>query len=149
MPEKSIEEIIRRAMQEGKFDDLPGKGKPLQLDQNPHEDPEMRAAYHILKSGGFSLPWIESLNEIESNRKRARNKLSQAWMWRKGGDADQVDLQLMESEWMRSVDKFKEGIAAINIQIRTYNLEVPNVRFQLPLLDAEQEIEQITKSSQS
>ncbi len=149
MPEKSIEEIIRRAMQEGKFDDLPGKGKPLQLDQNPHEDPEWRAAFHVLKSGGFSLPWIESLNEIESNRKRARNKLSQAWMWRQGSNGDQIDSQLMESEWRRSVDKFQERIAAINVQIRTYNLAVPNVRFQLPLLNADQEIEQITKSSQS
>ena len=47
MPDLSIEEIIRRAIQEGKFDDLPGKGEPLQLDDNPHEDPEWRAAHHI------------------------------------------------------------------------------------------------------
>ena len=149
MPEKSIEEIIRRAMQEGKFDDLPGKGKPLQLDQNPHEDPEWHAAYHILKSGGFSLPWIESLNEIETNLHNSRNTLSQAWMWRKGDSGDQIDAQLMESEWRRSVDKFQERIAAINVQIRTYNLADPNVRFQLQLINADQEIERITKSSQS
>ena len=149
MPEKSIEEIIRRAMQEGKFDDLPGKGKPLQLDQNPHEDPEWRAAYHILKSGGFSLPWIESLNEIETNLQNARNALSQAWMWRQGDNSDQIDSQLMQSEWRRSVDKFQERIAAINVQIRTYNLADPNVRFQLQLINADQEIERITKSSHS
>ena len=59
MPRYSIEEIIRQAMQEGKFDDLPGKGKPLNLDQNPHQDPDWRVAHHLLKSAGFSLPWIE------------------------------------------------------------------------------------------
>ena len=149
MPDKSVEEIIRRAMQEGKFDDLPGKGKPLQLDQNPHEDPEWHAAYYILKSGGFSLPWIESLNEIETNLLNVRKALSQAWKWRKGASGDQIEPQLLETEWERSVDTFQEQVESINKQIRSYNLEVPNVRFQLPLVNANQEIERITRSPQS
>lgn len=149
MPDKSVEEIIRRAMQEGKFDDLPGKGKPLQLDQNPHEDPEWRAAHYILKSGGFSLSWIESLNEIETNLLNVRNALSQAWKWRQGDYGDQSEPRLMDTEWRRSVDTFREKIKSINRQIRSYNLEVPNVRFQLPLVNADQEIERITRSPQS
>ena len=149
MPEKSVEEIIRRAIQEGKFDDLPGKGKPLQLDQNPHEDPEWRAAHYILKTGGFSLPWIESLNEIESNLLNARSALSQAWMWRQGVNADQIEPHLLEMEWERSVDTFQEQVESINKQIRSFNLEVPNVRLQLPLLNAGLEIERITRSPQS
>jgi hypothetical protein len=32
----NIEELTQRAIQEGKFSDLPGKGKPLRLDENPH-----------------------------------------------------------------------------------------------------------------
>jgi DnaJ family protein C protein 28 len=144
MPEKSVEEIIRRAMQEGKFDDLPGKGKPLQLDQNPHENPEWRAAHYILKTGGFSLPWIESLNEIETNLQNARNALSQAWKWRQGENGDQIDPYLVDTEWERSVDTFREQVESINKQIRSFNLEVPNLRFQLPLLNADQEIERIT-----
>ncbi|MFC1923660.1 DnaJ family domain-containing protein [Chloroflexota bacterium] len=148
MPNKSVEEIIRRAMQDGKFDDLPGKGKPLQLDQNPHEDPEWRAAHYILKTGGFSLPWIESLNEIETNLLNARSALTQAWKWRKGANRDQIESQLLETQWERSVDTFQEQIESINKQIRSFNLEVPNVRFQLPLLNAGQEIERITGSPQ-
>ena len=149
MPDKPIEEIIRHAMHEGKFDDLPGKGKPLQLDQNPHEDPEWRAAHYILKSGGFSLPWIESLNEIETNLLNARSALTQAWKWRKGADGDQIESLLLETEWERSVNTFQEQVESINKQIRSYNLEVPNVRFQLPLVNANQEIERITRSPQS
>ena len=149
MPDKSVEEIIRCAVQEGKFDDLPGKGKPLQLDQNPHEDPEWHAAYHILKSGGFSLPWIESLNEIKTNLLNVRKALSQAWKWRQGDNGDQIEPRLMETEWRRSVDTFREKIESINKQIRSYNLEVPSVRFQLPLVNANQEIERITRSPQS
>ena len=43
----NIEEQIRRAIQEGKFDDLPGKGKPLKLDENPFEESEWRMANKI------------------------------------------------------------------------------------------------------
>jgi len=149
MPDKSVEEIIRRAMQEGKFDDLPGKGKPLQLDQNPHEDPEWRAAHYILKTGGFSLPWIESRNEIETNLLNARSALTQVWKWRLGDNTDQIEPRLIETEWERSVDTFQEQIESINNKIRSFNLEVPNIRFQLPLLNADQEIELITGSPQS
>jgi len=61
----NAEEQIRRAIEEGKFDNLPGKGKPLNLEQNPFEDPEWRLANHVLITSGFSLPWIE---------KRARSR---------------------------------------------------------------------------
>lgn len=78
MQRLSIDEIIRQAMEEGKFDDLPGKGKPLNLDQDPHEDPDWRVAHHMLKSAGFSLPWIERLKEIQVEIDQARQVLEQA-----------------------------------------------------------------------
>lgn len=143
MPDLSIEEIIRRAIQEGKFDDLPGKGKPLQLDDNPHEDPEWRAAHHILKSAGFTLPWIEALRQIENDLESARVSFAQAWAWRQETPVKDSEFQLVESEWTRSVQRFKEQIATINHQIRSFNLEVPAERFQLPMIDSEREIEKI------
>ncbi len=45
----NIEDLIQRAIQEGKFSDLPGKGKPLRLDDNPHADPDWQLAYHLLE----------------------------------------------------------------------------------------------------
>ena len=69
----NAEEQIRRAIEEGKFDNLPGKGKPLHLDQNPFEDPDWRLANHVLKTSGFSLPWIEKRNEIEALIQTARS----------------------------------------------------------------------------
>ncbi len=37
---RGIDEIIRQAMREGAFDNLPGKGKPLELIENPYLDRE-------------------------------------------------------------------------------------------------------------
>lgn len=37
------ERKIREAMAEGAFDNLKGKGHPLDLEENPFEDPSLRA----------------------------------------------------------------------------------------------------------
>ena len=146
MSNLSIEEIIRRAIEEGKFDDLAGKGKPLQLDENPHEDPEWRVSHHILKSGGFTLPWIERLRQIEIDLGAARAKIAQDWTSYQENLAKNSETHLVESDWSRAVETLHEQIAGINDQIRSYNLEVPSERFQLSPLNAEREIEHITNS---
>jgi DnaJ family protein C protein 28 len=146
MSNLSIEEIIRRAIEEGKFDDLPGKGKPLQLDENPHEDPEWRVSHHILKSGGFTLPWIERLRQIEIDLGAARAKIAQDWTSYQENLAKNSETHSIESEWSQSVETLHEQIAGINDQIRSYNLEVPSERFQLPLINPEDEIEKTIKS---
>lgn len=148
MPKFSIEEIIRRAIEEGEFDDLPGKGKPLQIEQNPHQDPDWRAAHHILKSSGFTLPWIESLREIETNLQQARERLSRAWSWRQDQQDKKFQTEFVKSEWMKARENFQEKIASINNQIRAYNLEVPNDHFQLLLVNADQEIEKVVRTSE-
>ena len=148
MHNSSIEEIIRRAMEEGQFDDLPGKGQPLQLDQYPLEDQEWQAAHNILKSGGFSLPWIESLREIEAHLQEARSSLVRSWSWYQAEIAEINVPSPAENEWQRAIESFRERIASINKEIRSYNLQVPNDRFQLTPLNVEQEIEQIKSPGQ-
>ena len=47
------ERRIAEAMAEGQFDNLPGRGRPLQLEDLSHLAPEMRLAYIVLKNSGF------------------------------------------------------------------------------------------------
>lgn len=47
------EERIRAALAEGAFDNLPGAGKPLCLEDDAHLPPESRMAYKILKNSGY------------------------------------------------------------------------------------------------
>jgi hypothetical protein len=51
------ERKIREAMQEGAFDRLEGKGEPLDLSENPYEDPSLRMAHRLLKNNGFAPAW--------------------------------------------------------------------------------------------
>jgi hypothetical protein len=59
------EERIRKAEQDGKFENLEGMGKPLMPDEAANLPPELRMAYRILKSSGH-LP-SEILEEKEIN----------------------------------------------------------------------------------
>jgi len=143
----NIEELIRKAIEAGKFEDLPGAGKPLQLDDNPFEDPDWRLANHMLKNAGYTLPWLEKRREIEAALAGIRADLKRAWLWQnearqRGGARAEIDLH-----WQRAVAAFEQKINEINKRITTYNLEAP-ARFQLPILRLEREL-QLTASDQS
>lgn len=139
----SIEEHIQKAIEEGKFDHLPGQGKPLRLEENPHEDPEWRAANHLLKSNGFTPPWIAERQVIEAGLQQARQELSRAWRWRQEQGARRPAGEV-EAEWRRAVERFQEQVTKINRGIFNYNLMAPDLQFHLKLIKAEQEIASIT-----
>ena len=47
------ERRIAEAVSEGRFDNLPGRGRPQELEDLSRLAPEMRLAYIILKNSGF------------------------------------------------------------------------------------------------
>jgi DnaJ homolog subfamily C member 28 len=136
----NIEDHIRKAIEEGMFDDLPGKGKPIHWDENPLVEPDWQLAFRMLRNAGFALPWMETRKEIEARLEAARQSLKHAWEWRQTALAGGERPAYVESEWQRALGIFREQIAEINHRIFDYNLEVPLPRFQRPPLDAEGEI---------
>ena len=59
------EERIQAALRAGELDDLPGSGRPLELDDDCHIPPELRVAYRILKNAGCVPPELELRNEVD------------------------------------------------------------------------------------
>ena len=68
--EKFIDEQIKRAIAAGEFDNLPGKGKPIDLSAYFETPEDLRMAYSILKSNNFVPEEVEMLREIEALKKR-------------------------------------------------------------------------------
>lgn len=60
------EERILDAQRAGAFDDLPGKGKPLQLEDLSWVPEELRIGYHILKNAHVLPPEAELLKDIHT-----------------------------------------------------------------------------------
>lgn len=62
--EKIAENRIQAAMEEGKFDNLAGKGKPIDLDAYFALPPEMRLSYSVLKNAKIVPEELQLLDEI-------------------------------------------------------------------------------------
>jgi len=58
------ERRIREAQERGEFDDLPGMGLPLMLDDDILVPEDLRVAYRLLKNAGFVPPELAAHGEI-------------------------------------------------------------------------------------
>lgn len=58
------EQRIREAQEQGVFDNLPGAGAPLKLDDDAMVPEELRAAYRILKNSGYVPPEVAALHDL-------------------------------------------------------------------------------------
>jgi len=64
--DRLAEQRIREAEARGEFDDLPGSGEPLSLEQdNPFIPAELRTAYRLLKNAGYLPEEVCLLKDIE------------------------------------------------------------------------------------
>jgi len=61
---KIAEERIRKAMEEGAFDNLSGAGRPLRFDDEIWIPEDLRLAYRVLRNAGCVPPEIEERKEI-------------------------------------------------------------------------------------
>lgn len=62
--DKIVEELIKKAQERGEFDNLPGKGKPIDLTEYFETPEEIRVVRSLLKNAGMTSPEAELLNEI-------------------------------------------------------------------------------------
>lgn len=64
--DRLAEQHIQQAIDDGELDNLPGQGRPLQLDDNRQVPESLRAGYRLLKNAGFLPPEIALRRDIES-----------------------------------------------------------------------------------
>jgi hypothetical protein len=64
--QRVVEEKIREAQEAGAFDNLPGAGKPLQLEDLSWVPEDLRVAYTILKNAHVLPPEVELLKQIRT-----------------------------------------------------------------------------------
>lgn len=110
------EQKIWHAMLEGQFENLPGKGKPLNLSTNPHADPAEDTLYRILAKNRCSPEWVELNKEIRNRISEWRSVLKRAWGMKCKGNSH---------EWNECSEALKVQIGDINGKVFRYNLIVP------------------------
>ncbi|RPJ26470.1 MAG: DUF1992 domain-containing protein [Chloroflexi bacterium] len=62
--DRIVEALIQEAMERGEFDNLPGKGKPIDLTEYFETPEEVRIAHSVLKNAGMTSREVDLLKEI-------------------------------------------------------------------------------------
>lgn len=154
-----IEKAIRKAMERGEFDNLPGMGKPFRFEYDRHVPIEQRLAYRIMRDNDVLPDWIQLQQELDVLLKKARNNLRRNYqLAQKMRDkADQhhdpivaVRMRLEAGDQIEhGLATFRDRVRVINSKISVYNLKVPASHLTRDLLDAQQEIEAIQSENQT
>jgi DnaJ-like protein len=127
--ETLLDRQIREAVEDGRFDDLPYRGRPLPNDENPYAA-EWGLAFRVLKNAGFAPPWIEADKEVRELLARRDSILTRA---AEGPPP---------SDLMRRRDRvtLEQLVAAVNAGIARVNAEAPSSRQHRRPLDVAGEL---------
>ncbi|MBL8045605.1 MAG: DUF1992 domain-containing protein [Anaerolineales bacterium] len=149
--DRIVEKILREAQANGKFDNLPGAGRPLKLD-DANENSEEWAANHLMQNQNLRPAWLEEDSAIQAELEQARQKLRRTHGWYKAegaqlqtatGEKAIRQREWAEAEWRRAQAEFRQSLAQLNQRQRNLNLKVPLERFQRRLLDVEAELQKL------
>lgn len=144
-----VEEQIREAQARGEFDNLPGFGKPLDLDSNQFAG-DKALAYGMLKQNGFAPPEIELAKEIRSESEKAEAKLAK--LRHRGNSLRTRRIPPSASEkraFNVAIEKaaadYDQLLRELNRKILTLNLMTP-LSMHMPMFEVEKLVQQFRQS---
>jgi DnaJ family protein C protein 28 len=138
-----VEQQIQDAVDEGKFDNLPGMGKPLVFEANPHAG-DKELAYKLLKDNNFTLPWIADRNDLLERIETCRAKMGRQWqlygaevaaLERSGQPAIARRRYLaLVSQWETELDQINRRIHEVNLSLPVKSLEILKLLLEAELV---------------
>jgi DnaJ family protein C protein 28 len=140
-----IDELIEEGQQQGAFDDLPGKGKPLKLKKNPYA-PDLELAHKLLKDNDLTPSWIQERNDLLHQVKTLRAEIQQMWLGHEQayrlaqGDGQQAALAI---SWDDTCRKWEAQIGDLNKQISDFNLKRVVDNLEIFKVNLEEELSRV------
>jgi DnaJ family protein C protein 28 len=118
-----IEKIIQEAQDRGDFDNLAGKGKPLDLRENPYVPQDWQMAYRMLASSGFAPDIVEEDKAIRRAHADLEQKLLRfARRW----DTMTQDTRRANAQARaKFMAEYKDDIRTLNSRIHSFNAMAP------------------------
>jgi len=119
------EQRILEAIDGGALNNLPGAGRPLELDDDVIVPEELRVAYRILKNSGCLPPEVEMLKEIrnlrqllvavdEDTRGRAARRVQALLLKLSTARGTEIDLHAEEEYLQRINERFAANTSQAN-----------------------------------
>jgi hypothetical protein len=145
--DSGIEQSIRKMMEEGGFDQLPGAGKPFHWEDDALTPPEQRLANKLMKENDLAPEWIVQGKVLSRKVDRWRDHLHQAYASYQAAPPDQAAREQAVVIWYAAQEALREEAEKLNKHILSYNLKLPSGINHLPLLNLLVEIRRITQST--
>ena len=123
-----ISQRIEDAMRDGHFDNLRGKGKPLNPAPEPHIPPEMQMANSLLKNNELVPAWISDRNAVLAAVDAMRSKIGRAvadYSTALRIAATDPDRAQVEARWQAQLTTLREEVRALNRRIELQNFKQP------------------------
>uniref|UniRef100_UPI00398E9CC1 dnaJ homolog subfamily C member 28 n=1 Tax=Pristiophorus japonicus TaxID=55135 RepID=UPI00398E9CC1 len=141
--ERLVEDLIQESMAKGDFDNLSGKGKPLQkFSQYPYIDPMTHNLNRILLENGYQPEWIVRQKEITQTIEQLRNDM--VGYRKKLGESLTVHNQ---KQWNLKCEQFRADIKQLNKMVDSFNLIVPLLNRQMLHFNPDKEFAIILKKN--
>lgn len=140
-----IEDIITEGTSRGLFDNLKGKGKPLDLTKNYFAG-EQELAHSLLKENDIAPAWIMQRNDVLAKQAKLRAEMKRQW------EQHEVSFRVAATDeargrltisWDDACLRWLGQIEELNREIRSYNLKRPSDHLELFQLKLEKELERI------
>lgn len=139
-------EAIEEAMRQGAFDNLSGRGKPLNLGKDPYTPSDSALAFDILKNNDLAPGWLQQrtdlLREIDKWRTNLRDLVAQfnqahARTTPATRDAFMIRWQTQRRTLQTQIEEFNRRIGTVNLQLPSVSMEVFKLRIDEELRRAE------------
>lgn len=135
-----IEEQIRAAQERGDFDNLPGAGKPLQIDENPYAG-DRALAFHLLQQNGLLPQELDIGHEVDVDQARADALLAELrrerdWLMSRPAfsrERAQITYRRLRDDYAK---RYEEALRQIRSKMLSLNIIAPSTLHR-PVIDVE------------
>ena len=128
-----VEDLIQEGQERGAFDNLAGRGKPLNLDKNLYEG-ERELANALMKEHNVLPVWLVRRNAVQTVIDALRQDLLGGW--RRHEEAyrlaqDDSRRKALSLSWWDACRYWERQIVEINKEIDEFNLRRPSDNMEL------------------
>lgn len=140
--------MLKKAMEQGEFDNLEGAGKPLNLTDIPYDPDGAHMALKILKDNGFLPYWMELGKEIDALREKLTMLIDNFKKYTEIVYSEKRSsgvMQRYEQKKHNFYRQTREHLEEISEKILDYNLHCPVTSLGRFNFDVEEEMGRIIR----
>ncbi len=125
---------IEQAMREGAFDNLPGQGKPLDLNKNPFVPEDRQMAYKLLENNDLAPSWISERTSVLNAIERIRTEVHDGVHRHQAAlqsTSDPATVETLDADWRARLEGWSAEVRTLNKRIEAVNLEQPIAHLEI------------------